>query len=352
MVTANGWWTEDQPVFGAVEVWNAVSLMREIGYDTSARLGAGPTDRGALLDTAYRLSLRQQIELHRALDWASHPNLPLQLAKRLHLWTFGESGFAVMSSATLGDGLRTILRFAPLLNMKFPLRMTYGDRVTLILEGDPTIEAQIERQLFALDVAKIVTFLKDLAGADVRPLRLATSGLEAQAQVSIAQYAGATPAPCEGRLRARIELDAGLMSRPLAQSHPWSHARSMADCDRIVADLRARTDAKAAILARLRRLEEHVPTFAELAEELRISERTLRRKLEKAGTSYSRLLDELREDLALRHLSRPGHTTEQVAELLGYADATSFRHAFKRWTGRPPRAFRGAEAEGPLATTG
>jgi AraC-like DNA-binding protein len=77
-----------------------------------------------------------------------------------------------------------------------------------------------------------------------------------------------------------------------------------------------------------------------VASELCVSLRTLRRQLSNEGTSFRALLDEVRETLAIQMLEETALTMEQIAVRLGYSDTANFFHAFKRWTGFPPKHFR------------
>ncbi|MFE2994474.1 helix-turn-helix domain-containing protein [Nocardia sp. NPDC059246] len=70
--------------------------------------------------------------------------------------------------------------------------------------------------------------------------------------------------------------------------------------------------------------------------------RPLRRHLEAAGTSYRALLDEVRRTLAEEMLTATPLSVDDIAIRLGYAEATPFIHAFKRWTGTTPAAHRRA----------
>jgi AraC-like DNA-binding protein len=76
------------------------------------------------------------------------------------------------------------------------------------------------------------------------------------------------------------------------------------------------------------------PTLLEAARRARSSPRTLRRRLADEGQSFQSLLDELRRELALHYLAAPDMDAERAAFLLGFAEASSFRRAFKRWTGQ------------------
>ncbi len=77
------------------------------------------------------------------------------------------------------------------------------------------------------------------------------------------------------------------------------------------------------------------------ARTLRTSSRTLQRRLRAEGTSFAQLVDALRREIALECVSR-GRASVEIAEVLGYTDATAFLHAFKRWTGTSPEQARAA----------
>ncbi len=82
------------------------------------------------------------------------------------------------------------------------------------------------------------------------------------------------------------------------------------------------------------------PSFDMLASAFNMSGRTLRRQLAGAGTSYQKLVDKFRCDYAIECLQEGSMSIEDIAEALGFSDVANFRHAFKKWSGLPPTAFR------------
>ncbi len=85
---------------------------------------------------------------------------------------------------------------------------------------------------------------------------------------------------------------------------------------------------------------EEMPTFEELTGLLNMSARTLRRRLEREGTSYQRIKDNARRDAAISLLSRDGLTVSEVAEQVGFSDPSAFHRSFKKWTGHSPGSYR------------
>jgi AraC-like DNA-binding protein len=80
--------------------------------------------------------------------------------------------------------------------------------------------------------------------------------------------------------------------------------------------------------------------FQDVAQNLNMSERTLRRKLRGENSSFRQVVDELRRDTAIRYLRETDLTVEDIAESLGFSDAANFRQAFRRWTNAAPYEFR------------
>jgi AraC-like DNA-binding protein len=78
----------------------------------------------------------------------------------------------------------------------------------------------------------------------------------------------------------------------------------------------------------------------EIATRLGMSRRTLARALSAEGTEFSNVLETLRRALAERYLREKELPISEIAWLLGYRELSSFTHAFVRWTGLTPKAFR------------
>jgi AraC-like DNA-binding protein len=82
------------------------------------------------------------------------------------------------------------------------------------------------------------------------------------------------------------------------------------------------------------------PTFEELAAEMATAAATLRRRLEREGTSYQAIKDQLRSDVAIDYLCNSALSVDEIASRTGFQDASAFHRAFKRWTGVQPGEYR------------
>jgi len=82
------------------------------------------------------------------------------------------------------------------------------------------------------------------------------------------------------------------------------------------------------------------PTIEDIADALHISSRTLQRRLQEEGSSFQRVLEEARHQLARRFLNNSVLELNEAAYLLGYEDGNSFVRAFRGWEGVPPATWR------------
>src|SRR5262249_36580534 len=86
------------------------------------------------------------------------------------------------------------------------------------------------------------------------------------------------------------------------------------------------------------------PNVRSVAEQMRLSTRTLQRRLSKEGLTFAGVVARARFDVAQRLLADPGRKVIDVALELGYSDPAHFTRAFMRWTGVAPREFREGRA--------
>lgn len=88
------------------------------------------------------------------------------------------------------------------------------------------------------------------------------------------------------------------------------------------------------------RLTGHRPSIDTIAQALHMSSRTLQRRLQDAGYSFQRVMDQARHQMARYYLSNSVLELNETAYLLGFEDPNSFGRAFRAWEGVPPSDWR------------
>ena len=188
-------------------------------------------------------------------------------------------------------------------------------------------------------LAAVVAFSRWVTGQAVRPLQVQFS----QPRVGpLAGYREAFGCPVAfEQAFSGVLLDNALLDAPLPQAdaqlarlHHQYAAQRLAvlhEGGALAQELRAWIAAA---------LPGRVPTRAEAAQALGLSERTLARRMQAQQLSFSALLDAVRREAALQAVAQPGRALADIGQALGFAEPAVFWRAFKRWTGCTPLQWR------------
>jgi AraC-like DNA-binding protein len=288
-----------------------------------------------LADPAAEINARQELAVVRNLA-ALLPDAGVAVGRRYHATTFGVLGHAFLSAATVQDAIDVALRYLDL-SFTFTAPTAELDGDLLVLSLDPgTLPADVVPFLVERDLAAIHTVIGELVTGAV-PVVSVDFAHPAPADVRAHEEVfGVRPRVSAGRRRSVV--DASLLARAL----PLASPEATALCERQCQDIADRRRRKPGVADDVRRLLEGSARFEEtmpvVARALGLSTRTLRRRLSESGTSYQALLDEVRSERATVLLAG-GVPVEQAAVELGFAEAASFIHAFRRWYGTTPASF-------------
>lgn len=274
------------------------------------------------------------------------PGLGLDAGQRYHLTTYGIWGFALVSSPTLRSAIDVGTRHLALTYALTDVSVTIDGPVTRVAFGDAHLPPPVRQFLVERDAAALRTIHRELAGADARVDAVELRASAPPHEVAD-RFAAVLGAPVVwGTEVNRIVLPPMLLDAPLPSADARTAALAEAQCRQLLESRRQRVGTAGEVRARLLRTPADPPAMAEVAAERHVTERTLRRQLAAEGTSFRALLDEVREALARELLVAAGLGVEQTAARLGFAEPASFVHAFRRWTGTTPGAFRDARRAG------
>jgi AraC-like DNA-binding protein len=141
--------------------------------------------------------------------------------------------------------------------------------------------------------------------------------------------------------RNQLVFDQAQLQESLLTSYPDYHNGVKVLAQEKLRSIERRESLRAKISYYITRNIGVEPTLLEdVAAYFNMTPRTLQRKLKLENTSFVALRDACRHERALRDLADPGVDVDRLAELLGFSDASNFYHAFKRWQGVSPGAYR------------
>jgi AraC-like DNA-binding protein len=273
-----------------------------------------------------------------AREWTGDPCIGLHAGERIHAHAVNLFGYLMLSSTTLGDGLRRIARYQRVLTGVPWIAIDdsgAGVRVRVGVErGDPEFRA-IHAEYVAALVLQVLGWVSETK-IEPREVRF-----EHEPRGELSEYRRFLRCPVRFSAdRSELVLHAGTLDRPsihadeaLARVHEEFAERLLASEEE--AEVTRRVQQAVA-----ERLESSPRGLASVARLLGMSARTLQRRLAEEQTTFREVVEKLRRDLARDHLEQRRTPIAAVAYLTGFSDVSAFTRAVRRWFGRTPARLR------------
>jgi AraC-like DNA-binding protein len=286
-----------------------------------------------------RVTYQQRIDqLSNMLDLLGMNGAWLESPRTVSISDYGLLGYAMMSSATLEQAVQIAVKYHKLAGAMFELAFDVdGDeavlRIVHLLPGGRVGQYTVE-ELFA-GISRLIGLL---LGRDHKPSRIllnyeAPDYAEKHLQCFRCPVIFNQPS-CQYRF-SREEL-----AEPLAEADANTARICEESCRKLLNQMEIEDDIISRICHLLLSTPGEFPKLDAVANKLSLGARTLRRRLNDLGTSYQRILDDVRRELAIEYLRTTNLTVQEIAELLGYSEVTNFRRAFMRWVELSPYQYR------------
>lgn len=272
------------------------------------------------------------------------PGLPIAAATRMRLSDYAVLGFATTAASSFREALSLLARYGGLHadGCRWTLHDDKNGGVELrwVRDGERTLGHRVANECA---VAEALHAARQILAVRLVPSRVAFRHAAPPALHAHVEFFGVRPqfeADWEGILFPRdvLDLTPKQANAPLAS---WLE-RQMA------AMLAAQPEPRTVAERVERMLEKDVagaePDITRVARAMALSERTLRRQLEREQCSFRELWEAVRRRRAETLLSTGKASIDEVAFLTGFSETSAFARAFKRWTGSTPASFRRARA--------
>lgn len=317
-------------------------LLSEQAVPVEAVLRGTGLDAAVLDDVAERTSVEQfMLACRNALRLSQDPSLPFRLGARLHLADYGMYGLLLLSCESIRDCFRLAVRYQLLAMPALAIDASEDDRcVAWVVAEEPAADLLPDLRAFLVEqqLAQQMTHLQDVLGARCNPI-LARFAYPAPAHR--AMYAAYLGCPCEFDWhRSEIRYPKQLLAQRPYLANPLAAATLQSTCDALLHDVEASQGFAGKVYRTLRHMRDPGAGMKTVASVLKMTDRTLRRRLADEGTCYSTIANEFKYGVATRHLKDSGISIEQIAGIAGFSDPANFRRAFIRWTSMSPAAFR------------
>jgi len=304
-----------------------VALMAEIGLDL--KVFDNPDNRISFV-------ARGKLMSHCATRTAC-PHFGLLVGRQAGLQSFGLLGLLVKSAPDVGTALRNLVRY-------FHLQVR-GATVELMVDGDLAVfrysiyhpGADGTDQVGDGAIAIACNIMRELCGSDWMPI-----------EVRLAHQKPKDVNPFRQFFRAPLRFDAEQyavlfsatwLARDLPESDP--ELRRLVQAEIVRFESRHGDDFPEQVRSVLRSaLLTDRATADRIAALFSIQRRTLVRRLSAFGTNFQEVADEVRFEIARQLLEDTAMDMAQIAAVLGYANASAFTRAFRRWSDTTPARWR------------
>ncbi len=329
--------SEDLPMTAAY----FLLILREHGKTAAAREalleGSGVSEE-LLAAPRAEISLGQLLRLIANGNARLAPGWGLEMGALFHSSTHGPLGFATVSAPTLGKSLEMLARFAHVRAPFFRIRASLDGRFhRLAIEEIVESRGAVRQSLLEMVLLSAQELYESVLG---RPMREAAFELPYEAPPYAARYGDYFHGEVRfSRLVSAVVIPAEWLATecPLADPIMFDTAvRSLETGDR-------RLDSRQFTVAHVEQILAAAPPglgLDEAAKRLRVSRRTLVRRLGEAGTGYRELVEARLKRRTEELLRDSAIGLSEIAYALGYEDPANFGRACRRWFGMSPGSLR------------
>ncbi len=329
----------DKRAIPMTTVSSLVDLMVPEGFSVESILANTGIARSALHESDQRVSYRQRIQqLENVLNLKGDPGYWLDSEARVSISDFGLLGYAMMSSATLEKAVQIAVKYHKMAGAMYEVSfLRQGNEAVLRLDRFLTsgvVSQYLVEDLF-MGIAPLISLL---IGRPFQPRKISVNYDPA---AHLDRYRRAFKCDIEFRSTyCDYRFDVKYLDERLAAADSDT-AKSCEDaCRKLLVQMEIEEDLVSRICHLLLSTPGEFPKLGVIADHLSIGTRTLRRRLKELGTSYQKILDDVKKELAMEYLQTTDLSVQEISDLLGYSEVTNFRRAFVKWAELSPYQYR------------
>lgn len=293
-----------------------------------------------LADPDSRINVASMLKLWRAvIESLNDPLLGLHIGTSIKTIELGLVGYTTYYSCDLMGALRRFARYGKILSEAVQFKIVEKDEQAILSwHAHPSLAAL--RQPVECGVTLVVSIAREITETGLVPVSIE---LPSPRPAALTAYRSVFRCPVLfGRPVASVRFSRQQMTLPVKASDPTLVGYLDDLAAKTIAPLGEHDKSMTSSVRRLlwSRLPGGRADLRQVAADMNVSERTLQRRLGEEGSSFSRILDELRRSLSHELLVDRKLAVSEVAFLLGYSEPSAFQRAFRRWRGVSPRGFR------------
>ena len=320
----------------AVAAQPVVAALLARGLDPGPVLRAANLGPRALESLDYRLPHASVRTLWEAAATAAGDRwFGMHVALALAPGMYDLFDYVLSTPATVGDAIQRFTRYARLVYDHSNLHLVVEPLKGRIVRRVPVTAPQYDEFTLTL----LLVRCQQSSGVAWHPEEVRFQHARPDDDGEPARVFGAPVS--FGAPESEIRFDASVLTLPQVQSDAKLHAVLARYADALLTSL----PTQGSVLARVsnavaRQMLDELPTLSSTAQAVGMPARTLQRHLAAEGATHSGIVDDVRRDLALKHLGNASISITEIAYALHFTDPTAFHRAFRRWTSLSPLQYR------------
>lgn len=330
----------------AASLSNYAEVARQMGLDPHRMLREAALDAAVLTNPDLRVpAATVSALLEASAERSACPTFGLRMAESRRLSDLGAISLLITHQPSLADVLETMDRYRHLMNEALVMHVERAGELVIVREELVTGAEAPGRQARELAIGTLFRLFRALLGPRWRPDSVHFTHA-APADLSVHRRLFGLDVQFESELNGVVCASADL-DRPNPAADP-----AMARYALQYLETLPQARAGSIVLETRQAIQLLMPlgqaSIERVAPTLGLNVRTLQRRLAVGGVAFADLLNEVRRELAERHLANPANSLTQVAALLGYAQLSSFTRWFQAEYQTAPSRWR---AQGRLTGT-
>ncbi len=313
-------------------------VLRDLGVDPDRVFAEVGFDPAPLRDPESTVPFRKAAELlQRCIERSGRADLPLLLAQRCDYSVLGIIGLLARHAPDVGSAWRAAIERLHLHDRGAVITLQVSGAVAFL--GYSVYERGVTGadHVYVLAMAIGQQIMRGLCGPDWHASEVHLPARRPRGEAPFRKFFGAPPR--FNAESAALVFPAEVLRQPIPGADPAVHRAVSALVDDLARQ--SPTDVGGAVRRALRSmLVAGRASESGVAAAFSMHRRTLNRRLRGEGTSFRRLLEETRCDVACQLLRDTDAAIDEIANGLGYSGSTAFGRAFKRWSGVAPQSWR------------
>lgn len=290
-----------------------------------------------------RLQLWENI-LQRTVDLTGDNALGLYYGKHVNITSLGTLGFAVMSCNNLEEVLRLVIRYHPILNTEISCGIFHESQSTVLRATLKSNQYAQQQVIFESTFSTIIALGEYLLNGRLFDIELHLNYPPPEYHELYSQVFSMPVLFNQEHCQLVVNKNTLLESK-LKTANPSGRVVFKQQCELMLRKLNTKLNIASKVQSLLMHSSGHFPDINQVAKELCMSERTLRRRLNEEDTNFRKVFDEVRNVLACEYLTSTKITVSEIGSLLGYTECVNFRRAFVRWNSLTPNQYRTANSD-------